>query len=109
MMTTDQSRFGMPAVLRLAFLAAALASGRLIAEEYPSEAWVAHPSEIWTPVASEPWSPRIASLPTDSPKADSAPATEGELPVPSSALPNPDAPLITPVTDVFSAPPLEMP
>src|SRR5690242_2691996 len=73
----DQSRRRRLAAMLLALVAVALCGSRLIAEEYPSEAWTPYPSEMW--------SPRVAS------------ATE--LPAPSVAPAAPSA-------DIFPAPPL---
>ncbi len=89
MFQSDQSRCWLPAPLWLALVAAALASGQLIADE--------HPSEEWTPFPSEAWSPHIASLPA--PLTESAANQDSELPTPHSPLPT-SAP-------VFSPPPLD--
>ena len=106
MSTHDQSRRRTAATWWLAVLVAALAGSRLIAEEYPSDSWA--PSETWTAYPSKSWSPRIASLPAtatgshstfDPPPSPLGP--EAELPTPPSALPL--------ASDVFSAPPLDMP
>jgi hypothetical protein len=90
----------MLAFIRLVFIGAALCSSRLIAVEYPSEAWAPYPSEAWAPRASEAWSPRIASLP--------AAATEPQSSLgPDSELPTPNSPFPTPWPDVFAPPPIE--
>ncbi len=104
MTTFAQSRRRMPAAIRLAFIVAALASSRLVAEEYPSEAW--------TPYPSESWSPRLASLPAQSETLPLPPGEgrgEGESPssnTPPSALPTPHSPFPTPTSAVFAPPPI---